>query len=170
MKPAVAVVVLSLFMMGACGGSSVQLSSGGPPDDDDVGEDAVAVLSTETFEAGESVQSSDSSSDNEDVAVNAPLLSAVTDEIAFLDCSTHEAEGDPAADYVALTCDVGVHTVTYAYYCTATTDEDDNEIFTISRDTDDDPVVTDELFPSILVTCEKNDGEPELFEEEFIAS
>ena len=169
MKPAVIFAMLCLTLLTACGGSSVQLSSDGN-DGGDVGEDAVAVLSTETFEDGESVQTSDTTSNNEDVAVNAPLLSAVTDEIAFLDCSSNEAEGDPATDYVALTCDVGVHTITYVYYCTATTDGDGNAIFTISRDTDDDPAVTDELYQSILVTCQKESGEPELFEEEFIAS
>lgn len=119
----------------------------------------------QTFESGEDGQS------NEEVVIDAPEMGYVSETLVYIDCSNKLASGNPEVDYVALSCSHGGETIEYHYYCTASFDGDDNEIFVVTRDTDDDPVVTDELFDNVLVTCEEGeDGLPQLFEEEYIVS
>lgn len=137
-------------------------------------EESEPTFTSETVEDSEVVQSAEageSGDSNADTAIDAPELGYVTDALVYIDCSLKTAEGDPDADYVALSCTQGESTIEYLYYCTTSTDTEGNEIFIVTRDTDDDPVVTDELFETILVTCqEADDGSPELFEEEYIVS
>ncbi len=180
------------------GGSSVDLSGessaiGGNEqsgDDDDSSEEATSSFTSETVEDDEVVQSAEAGAvgdNNEAEVVNAPELGYVTETLVYLDCCiadtldadedddieecTRTAAGDPETDYVSLGCTQGESTITYNYYCTSSIDAEENEIFLITRDTDDDPVVTEELFGTILVTCqEAEDGSAELFEEEYIVS
>lgn len=131
-------------------------------------------FTSETVEDDEVVQAEDSGSEgdsNVDAVVDAPELGYVTDALVYIDCADKTAAGNPEVDYVALSCTKNEETITYYYYCTSSTDAEDNEIFIVSRDTDDDPAVTDDLYQTILVTCqEATDGSPELFEEEYIVS
>ena len=192
-------LILSFAYVGAftnCGGkgSSVDLTgetstlNNNNQANDDTTDNAN--FTSETVEDDEVVQTDDAGTEgdtNEDHVVDAPVMGYVTETLVYIDCCVADATdldldgdtdectrttaGDPALDYVALSCSQGSNTIEYHYYCTSSTDTESNEIFIVSRDTDDDPVVTDELFQTILVTCETaEDGTSSLFEEDYIVS
>lgn len=172
----------STLLLSHCGGGSgVDLSG----DDSNVGnssgdgdstadEDSVG-LSSETIEDEEVVytysEDDADSTTNEDVATIAPEMGIITSDSAYIDCSTRTEEGDPELDYVSLTCANETSSIEHHYYCTASVDEDDNEIFIVSRVIVDDESPAEELWSTSIVTCiENEDGSVEFFEEDYIVS
>ena len=174
----VSLIMLGLFANCGGKGSNVDLSGETSTLNDQGGgeenEESNSNFTSETVEDEEVVQTEedgDEGDSNEEIVVDAPELGYVTDSLVYIDCADKTEAGDPALDYVALSCTQNETTITYYYYCTASTDEEDNEIFIVTRDTDDDPAITEDFFETILVTCqEAEDGSPELFEEEYIVS
>lgn len=161
------------------GGSGVDLSGDDSNIDDndldgDDTEDSPVGLTSETVEDEEVVYTTDEEDgvvSNEDVATIAPEMGIIDEDSAYVDCSTRTEAGDPELDYVSLTCtnDAGTSSIEYRFYCTASSD--DSEIFIVTRIVGSDTSTAEELWDSIIITCNENeDGETEFFEEEYIVS
>ncbi len=170
---------LFFFTQSQCGGSGVDLAGDdsnldNPPAGDDDDDEITVGLTSETVEDEEVVFSTEDDGEvttNEEIATIAPEMGIITADSAYLDCSTRTEEGDPELDYVSLTCtnDAGTSTIEYRFYCTASAD--DSEVFVVNRIIGSDTSTAEELWDTIIITCEENtDGETEFFEEEYIVS